>query len=73
MKDEYLIVHIEELKMDLRRIMCRCFDNSNQRLYRKGKHQNMGSKEKLEIIVGDDSAFKDIFGHLLLLKIFIII
>lgn len=22
MKDEYLIVHIEELKMDLRRIMC---------------------------------------------------
>lgn len=33
----------------------------------------MGSKEKLKIIVGDDSAFKDIFGHLLLLKIFITI
>ena len=31
----------------------------------------MDSKEKLKIIVGDDSAFKDIFGHLLLLKIFI--
>ena len=31
----------------------------------------MDSKEKLK--VGDDSAFKDIFGHLLLLKIFITI
>lgn len=41
MKDEYLIVHIEELKMDLRRSMCRYFDNSNQWVYRKGKHQNI--------------------------------
>ena len=29
----------------------------------------MDSKEKLKIIVGDDSAFKDIFGHLIIKNI----